>query len=101
MNECSFEFCLIEVKLKHENVLLCSGYRAPNTNPNEFLADYEKLLKTVNAGCNKLIIGIDHNLDLLNTDPTPQPISLWNYLSLSSKYQALLGQLESRKQVPL
>ena len=65
MNECSFEFCLIEVKLKHENVLLCSGYRAPNTNPNEFLADYEKLLNTVNAGCNKLIIGIDHNLDLL------------------------------------
>ena len=65
VSDCSFEFCLIEVKLKHENVLLCSGYRAPNTNPNEFLADYEKLLHTVNAECNKLIIGIDHNLDLL------------------------------------
>ena len=65
VSDCSFEFCLIEVKLKHENVLLCSGYRAPNTNPNEFLADYEKLLHTVKAECNKLIIGIDHNLDLL------------------------------------
>ena len=65
MNECNFKFCLIEVKLKHENVLLCSGYRAPNTNPNEFLVDYEKLLNKVNVGCNKIIIGIDHNLDLL------------------------------------
>ena len=65
MDECSFEFCLIEVKLKHENVLLCSGYRAPNINPNEFLTDYEKLLNMVNAGCNKLVIRIDHNLDLL------------------------------------
>ena len=31
----------------------------PIQNPNEFLADYEKLLNTVNAGYNKLIIGID------------------------------------------
>ena len=28
MMDCSFEYCIIEVKLKHENVLLCSGYRA-------------------------------------------------------------------------
>ena len=30
--DCSFECCLVEVKLKHENILLCSGYQAPNTN---------------------------------------------------------------------
>ena len=82
MNECSFEFCLIEVKLKHENILLCSGYRAPNTNPNEFLADYEKLLNTVNAGCNKLNIGIDHNLDLLkhrSHAPTKKFVELFEF----------------------
>ena len=82
MNECSFEFCLIEVKLKHENVLLCSGYRTPNTNPNEFLADYEKLLNTVNAGHNKLIIGIDHNLDLLkhrSHAPTKKFVELFEF----------------------
>ena len=82
MNECSFEFCLIEVKLKHENVLLCSGYRAPNTNPNEFLADYEKLLNTVNVGNNKLIIGIDHNLDLLkhrSHAPTKKFVELFEF----------------------
>ena len=65
MNECSFDYCLIEVKLKHENILLCSGYRAPNTNPNIFPTDYEKLLNTVNVENNKFILGIDHNLDLL------------------------------------
>ena len=53
------------MKLKHENVLLCSGYRAPNTNPASFLTDYEKLLTTVDVEQNKLIFGIDHNLDLL------------------------------------
>ena len=63
--DCSFEYCLIEVKLKHNNVLLCSGYRAPNTNPTNFLIDYENLLKMVNAENNKIIVGIDHNLDLL------------------------------------
>ena len=53
------------MKLKHENVLLCSGYRAPNTNPTNFLTDYEKLPKSVNVEKNKIIVGIDHNLDLL------------------------------------
>ena len=68
--------------MKHENVLLCSGYRAPNTNPNEFLADYEKLLNTVNAGYNKIIIGIDHNLDLLkhrSHAPTKKFVELFEF----------------------
>ena len=37
----------------------------PNTNPACFLTDYEKLLSKVNVEKNKLIVGIDHNLDLL------------------------------------
>ena len=49
ITDCSFEYCIVEVKLKHENVLLCSGYRAPNTNPASFLTDYEKLLTTVDV----------------------------------------------------
>ena len=63
--DCSFEYCIIEVRLKHENVLLCCGYRAPKTNPACFLTDYENLLTTVNVENNKLIVRIDHTLDLL------------------------------------
>ena len=29
--------------------MLCSGYRAPNTNPANFLSDYEILLSKVNV----------------------------------------------------
>ena len=65
MVECSFEHCIIEVKLKHENLMVCSGYIVPNTNHAIFLSDYEKFLNKVNVEKNKLIVGIDHNLDLL------------------------------------
>ena len=33
--------------------------------PASFLSDYEKFLNKVNIEKNKLIVGIDHNLDLL------------------------------------
>ena len=65
MVDCSFEYCIIEVKLKHENIMVCSGYRAPNTNPASFLSDYENFLNKTNVEKNKLIVGIDHNLHLL------------------------------------
>ena len=62
-----FEHCIVEVKLKTENIICCSGYRAPNTDVELFLKEYGKLAENINkVNKTKTVIGIDHNLDLLN-----------------------------------
>ena len=62
-----FEHCIVEVKLKTENIICCSGYRAPNTDVELFLKEYGKLAKNINRiNKTKVVIGMDHNLDLLN-----------------------------------
>ena len=61
------EHCIVEVKLKTKNIICCSGYRAPNTDVELFLKEYGKLaenIKRINK--TKVVIGMDHNLDLLN-----------------------------------
>ena len=32
----TIEHCIIEVQLKKQNILVCSGYRAPGQNPSTF-----------------------------------------------------------------
>ena len=62
----TLENMIIEVKCK-TNIIICSGYRLPNTNKTEFVTDYEKVLKQI--GDHKhtnSIIGIDHNLYFIN-----------------------------------
>ena len=62
-----YEHCLVEVKLKTENIICCSGYRAPNTDTALFLKEYEKIAEKINRiNKTKVVIGLDHNLDLLN-----------------------------------
>ena len=61
----TLEHCIIEVQLRKQNVLICSGYRAPGQNPNKFLQDYEKLSQCIDSARLPVIIGMDHNLDLL------------------------------------
>ena len=64
-NTSILEYCVIEVKLARENVICCSYYRAPNTDVNGFLTEYETLMnKLKNCKC-KIVMGMDHNLDLL------------------------------------
>ena len=60
-----FEHCCAEIKLKNLEILMCSGYRAPNSNPTDFLNEYKKLLKNVNDSKLQLVMGMDHNLDFL------------------------------------
>ena len=49
-----------------------SGYRAPNTNVRKFLAEYKNLIKQLSKEKDhELIIGIDHNMDLLKTHLHP------------------------------
>ena len=64
--ECdTIEHCIIELQLKKGKVLICSAYRAPGQNPNNFLQDYEKLSGSMNGTQLPVIVGMDHNLDLL------------------------------------
>ena len=61
----TLENIVIEIKSK-PNLLLCSGYRPPNTDISEFLAFYEKILTTLKAHKHtEYVIGIDHNLDFI------------------------------------
>ena len=59
------EHCVVEIKLATENLLCSSCYRAPNTNTELFLTEYESLLNRLKTSSSKIIMGMDHNLDLL------------------------------------
>ena len=57
---------VVELKTDRDNILLVSGYRPPNANYNVFIKEYISLLKKLNKlKQHKIILGIDHNLDLL------------------------------------
>ena len=67
------EHCIVELKLKNKKMLMCSGYRAPGQNPGKFVKEYEELISHMNSTRLPVIIGLDHNLDLLkhkNHNPT-------------------------------
>ena len=61
----TFEHCIVELKLKNKKMLMCSGYRAPGENPGKFVQEYENVLSHMNSTGLPVIIGLDHNLDLL------------------------------------
>ena len=62
------EHVILEVKTDKRNILLVSGYRPPNTNVKKFLLEYKNLIKQLTKiKSHEVIIGIDHNLDLLKT----------------------------------
>ena len=71
----TIEHCIVELKLKNEKMLMCSGYRVPGQNPGKFVNEYEELICHMNKTGLPVIIGLDHNLDLLkqkNHNPTLQ-----------------------------
>ena len=60
------EHCVVELKTDNKNILLVSAYRPPNTNAKVFLTEYKKLLTNLKKRKDyEIIIGLDHNLDLL------------------------------------
>ena len=62
------EHVVVELKTDKRNILLVSGYRPPNTNVRKFLREYKELLQTLcKQNDHELIIGLDHNLDLLQS----------------------------------
>ena len=62
------EHCIVELKTDRKNILLISAYRPPNTNGKIFLGEYKRLLDSLKKQKNhEIIIGLDHNLDLLKS----------------------------------
>ena len=64
----TFEFTAIELKCKTTNLICCSGYRPPNTAPSLFVKEFKSQIKTLQKENKCVIIGIDHNMDLLKTE---------------------------------
>ena len=67
--------CLaVSVSLRNGgSCVFCSMYRPPNSNTQTFLASYNSLLSVIKKKKpTNIIIGLDHNLDLLKSD-THQP----------------------------
>ena len=61
-----FESLTVEIKTHNNSFFVCSVYRPPNSRVREFLKYYKKLLhKFTSAQQERLILGLDHNLNLL------------------------------------
>ena len=80
MNIPNFESMMVELKTHKDSVYLCTIYRPPNCSEKEFLKNYKKQLNQLSPQqVSRLIIGIDHNLDLIKQDkhkPTQEFIEL-------------------------
>ena len=66
LNTDSAESLFIEVKGNQDNLLVGSIYRPPNTNVGDFIDSYQVLGEKLHKFKN-VLIGLDHNLDLLKT----------------------------------
>ena len=62
---CDMEQITIEVKGNKDNILLTSIYRPPNIVPKKFITEYKTLIEELRQKCKNIVIGMDHNLDLL------------------------------------
>ena len=61
-----FENVTVELKTNSDSLYLSSLYRPPNCNEKSFMKNYRKLLsKFSSSQQDRLILGLDHNLDLL------------------------------------
>ena len=76
-----FEYVLVEIKTNDNNILVMSGYRPPNTSPKSSFKEYKEILKSLRKNKHhELIIGLDHNFDLLKS---AQYTSISDFLNLN------------------
>ena len=69
MNIPNFESMMVELKTHKDSIYLCTIYRPPNCSEKEFLKSYKKQLNKLSPHqVSRLVIGIDHNLDLIKQD---------------------------------
>ena len=83
----NFENITIELKIHKDSILLSTLYRPPNTKEKEFIKNYQRLLnKFKPEEINKLMIGLDHNLDFLKHEKH-RPIK--QFIELNLDYHLL------------
>ena len=64
-----FETVVVEIKTSNDSIMLCSLYRPPNSNVKDFVKNYQRFLsKFTPKQLQRLIVGLDHNLNLLKHD---------------------------------
>ena len=61
------EMCFVEIKTPRKTIITGSMYRPPNVDTQEFLKDYKELIEKIKGEKKELILGTDHNLDLLKS----------------------------------
>ena len=61
------ETLIIELKSDRENTLIASCYRAPSMDQKKFIESYQSQLETLTKYSKNVIIGLDHNMDLLKS----------------------------------
>ena len=64
----SFESCFIELENWKSNLIIGSIYRPPNTDPDRFIQIFNDVKEVCNTQKKSLILGLDHNLDLLKAN---------------------------------
>ena len=65
----NFETSVVELKTNKDSLFLGSLYRPPNSDASEFLRNYRRFLnKFTPRQQNRMILGMDHNLNLLKHD---------------------------------
>ena len=64
LNVPDFESMTLEIRTNNDSLFVCTIYRPPNSKEKEFIKHYRRLLgKFRDTQLEKLIIGLDHNLD--------------------------------------
>ena len=75
-----FENITLEIKTHNKSIIVSSLYRPPNCKEREFLKNYKRWMKKFSIEeRRKLIVGMDHNLDLIKSDkhkPTKEFIEI-------------------------
>ena len=84
-----FEYQVVELKTNKQNVLAVSGYRPPNTNSDRSLKEYKDILKKLRSQkTHDLIIGLDHNYDLLKCETNK---STTKFMNMNEDYNLICG----------
>ena len=80
MNIPNLEALTVEIKTHSDSILACSIYRPPNSKVKDFIKNYKRLLDKFSMNQKeRLLIGLDHNLDLMKHEshkPTKEFIDL-------------------------
>ena len=61
------EHCFVEIKTANKSIIVGSIYRPPNTDSAEFTNWLHEMIRSFGTASD-LIIGLDHNMDLLKSD---------------------------------